>query len=44
MSCHLDSERVSRAAGGAQIFVWSMLGICVVAATAYDVSHWVTGW
>ena len=44
MSCEINSERVSRAAGGAQVVVWSFLGICVVAATAYDVAHWVTGW
>jgi hypothetical protein len=34
----------NRVTGFAGIVVWSVLGLCVAAATAYDVSQWVTGW
>ena len=26
-----------------RILVWSGLGICIAAATAYDVTHWMFG-
>ena len=39
-----ECERVSRIAGGAHSVVWGLLGICVAAATFYDISRWLTDW
>jgi hypothetical protein len=37
-------DRVSRIAEAPHVLVWGVLGVCVAAATFYDVSHWMTGW
>jgi hypothetical protein len=41
---HNNCDRVSRIAEAPHVLVWGVLGVCVVAATFYDVSRWVTGW
>jgi len=41
---HSNCDRVSRIAEAPHVLVWGVLGVCVVAATFYDVSRWVTGW
>ncbi len=35
------AERMNVMARG---LLWTLLGVCVAAATVYDVRHWITAW
>jgi hypothetical protein len=44
MTHFAKSNYASRVGGIARGLVWGALGICVAAATIYDIGHWITVW
>ncbi len=43
MNTTVDPKCMNQFTRVIRILVWSGLGICIVAATAYDVRHWMFG-
>ena len=44
MRLALNKDYVDRVNGVARGLLWTLLGVCVLAATAYDLRHWITSW
>jgi hypothetical protein len=44
MRLALNKDYVDRVNGAARGLLWTLLGVCVLAATAYDLRHWITAW